>query len=229
MKICETWQGGAFVPRHRHAQGYAALVLRGAYEECGSKGRLRAGAGNVLLHDAFDAHLDRFARQGAEIVNFPLSARIRVPFGIASVSNADEIARAAARDPAAACEMLCAQLHEYENGPADWPDRLAADLADEPNRRLDEWASQHGLAEETVSRGFRKVFEMTPAAFRAEARARRAYLRIVETSLPLAAVAAETGFADQAHMTRAVRLLTGAPPARWRRSIPFKTERAQAG
>jgi AraC-like DNA-binding protein len=105
----------------------------------------------------------------------------------------------------------------------DWPDMLAADLLKNPQTRLDGWARAHGLAAETVSRGFRKVFGVSPAAFRAQARAQSAFARIVGNDAPLAAVAAEAGFADQAHMSRATKALTGRTPASWRRSSPFKT------
>ena len=36
---------------------------------------------------------------------------------------------------------------------------------------------------------------------------------------PLAEIAAETGFADQPHMTRAITALTGAPPRAWRGAL----------
>ncbi|HEU4731148.1 MAG TPA: helix-turn-helix domain-containing protein [Kofleriaceae bacterium] len=49
------------------------------------------------------------------------------------------------------------------------------------------------------------------------------WLAIVRTRDSLAAIAAATGFADQAHMTRSVRALTGASPSAWRRDL-----RAQA-
>jgi AraC-like DNA-binding protein len=81
-----------------------------------------------------------------------------------------------------------------------------------------------GLAPETISRGFGRVFGTTAASFRAEARARRAFEQIVRTNAPLVDIAANSGFADQAHMTRAVRALTGAPANSWRsRSISFKS------
>jgi AraC-like DNA-binding protein len=81
----------------------------------------------------------------------------------------------------------------------------------------------HGLTPATVSRGFARVFETSPAAFRAEARALRAFARITAGGRSLAGIAAVAGFADQAHMTRAIRALTGRPPGHWLRSIRFKT------
>lgn len=218
----ESWPAHLGIPRHRHDQGYAALVLSGGYEECGSRGRFRVGPGDVLLHDAFDAHLDRFQGEGAEILNL-ITDDPALGSGIGHVADADSIMRAAERDLAEAAACLRDQFRETRRSAEDWPDILARDLLDDPDCRLDAWARAHGLAAETVSRGFGKVFGVTPASFRAEARARRALMLIASSDAPLVAIAASTGFADQAHMSRATRALTGAPPTAWRRSNPFKT------
>lgn len=221
----ERWSANHTVPRHRHDRGYAAVVLSGAYEECGSCGRFRVTAGDVLAHDAFDAHLDRFRSAGAQIFNLIID----VPrFSIGHVHDPDAIARAAERDPAEAAVLLRMQMAPLESSAEDWPDVLAFDLLNDPDCRLDDWSRRHNLAAETVSRGFGKVFGVTPAAFRLEVRTRRAVRMIGDESAPLAVIAAKAGFADQAHMSRAVRVLTGASPGHWRRSNPFKTARAKA-
>jgi AraC-like DNA-binding protein len=98
----------------------------------------------------------------------------------------------------------------------DWPDDLAADLMENPSLKLCQWAEQMGLAPWTVSRNFRKVFGVSPEAFRARARTRQAWKRIQNTQEPLAKIAVHLGFADQPHMTRSVRQLTGSSPQMWR-------------
>lgn len=223
---CEHWDANRSVSRHRHDQPYAAVVLAGSYEECGSHGRFRVAAGDVLLHGAFDAHLDRFRKTGAQILN--LLIHEAPDFAIGHVRDPDAIAKAAERDAAAALADLRAQLKEKTELAGDWPDLLARDLLDDPDCRLDDWADAHNLAAETVSRGFGKMFDVTPAAFRLEVRARRALTMAAQTAVPLASVAVQAGFADQAHMSRAVRALTGAPPGHWRRSNSFKTEMDRA-
>ncbi|MET3667922.1 helix-turn-helix domain-containing protein [Caulobacter sp. 1776] len=65
-----------------------------------------------------------------------------------------------------------------------------------------------GGYEEAGERGRRRV----------EARARRAWALITGTMDTLASIAAETGFTDQAHMTRDVKALTGKAPGAWRRA-----------
>jgi AraC-like DNA-binding protein len=218
----QCWNGAHSVPRHRHTRAYVAVVLSGSYEECGSRGRFQVGPGDVLLHDAFDAHLDRFQERGAQILNLVV-ADSGPGFSIGRVGDPDAIARAAELDPNEAGAQLQAQLCEAHTALRDWPDILAADILRDSHCRLDSWARSYGLAAETISRGFRRVFGVTPASFRAEVRARRAFALITRSDAPLVSIAADTGFADQAHMSRATRALTGSPPSWWRRSNPFKT------
>ena len=99
----------------------------------------------------------------------------------------------------------------------DLPDLLAAELAAGDVPDLARWAEHRGVARETASRAFTAAFGVPARRFRCELRARAAWLQIVRTRDGLAAIAAAAGFADQAHMTRHVRALTGASPARWRR------------
>jgi AraC-like DNA-binding protein len=216
-----TWSGHANLPRHRHDKAYAALVLRGGYEESGSRGRHRVGSGQVLLHRRFDAHVDRFAAQGARILNLPLAGEPHYTFG--EVADADAIARLAETDAVAASEALLEQLQPREPRLIDWPDLLARDLLADTQLRLGAWSRRHGLAPETLSRGFARVFATSAAAFRAEARVHRALTLLERGALPLTAVAASCGFADQAHMTRAITALTMRPPGHWLRSNSFKT------
>src|SRR5262249_20183500 len=111
----------------------------------------------------------------------------------------------------------------------DWPDELAAELARYPLLRLSQWGEENGLATWTVSRGFAQVFGISPEAFRAHVRARSALQSIRDTQMSLATMAAELGFADQSHMTRSVKLLTGVSPQAWRSSANgFKTGAASA-
>jgi len=222
----ECWSGNSQIPRHRHDQAYAAIILSGFYEECGSLGRFRVGPGDVVIHGRFEAHLDRFGPKGARILNLviPKSERT-LSCGAGRLQNADAIARMAETDRTSALMHLHEQLIAVAKAPLDWPDMLAADLVENPQLRLGDWARRQGLAAETLSRGFHRVFGIAPAAFRTETRARKAFVRIQAGYESLAAIAAESGFADQAHMSRATRSLTGNTPGYWRTaSNLFKTE-----
>jgi len=69
---------------------------------------------------------------------------------------------------------------------------------------------------ETVSRGFTRAYGIGPAAFARELGCRAAWLQIARTRRSFATIAAETGFADQAHMTRAMQRGQRRTPSAWR-------------
>ncbi|MFY0534467.1 helix-turn-helix domain-containing protein [Nannocystis pusilla] len=84
--------------------------------------------------------------------------------------------------------------------------------------RLAAWAETAGLAPSTMARGFLRAYGVSPKRYRAEVRALKAWRCIATSPLPLADLALELGFADQAHMTRALVELTGRTPAAVRRA-----------
>lgn len=221
----EEWAGLRTIPRHRHPKAYAAVIFSGGYEESGSYGRYRVRAGQVLLHRSFDAHLDRFGRSGARVLNLPLDQE--PVFGLGRVGDPDAIARLAATDLIAARVVLEQQLLPAQVSVDDWPDLLARDLLANPRLRLDDWAERHHLAPATLSRGFARVFATSPAAFRAEARAHIALAQIA-TGAALSDIAISAGFSDQPHMTRALTALTGRPPGYWAWRVKSVQDAAQA-
>jgi len=211
--------------RHFHAEPYAALVLSGGYEEAGDNGFFKVSAGDVVFHDAFEAHLNRFFARGVTVLNLPLAWGKCYP-GTASVGDPDAVVRMAETSGHAASELLLSLVERWTPQISDWPARLAAKLIECPSLKLSEWGEENQLPAWTISRGFAQVFGVPPEAFRARARARRARRWIEDTATPLATIAAELGFADQAHMTRSVKQLTGATPKGWRsRANGFKTGR----
>ncbi|HEY2070968.1 MAG TPA: AraC family transcriptional regulator [Rhizomicrobium sp.] len=200
--------------RHRHAGAYAAIVLHGRYEEWGSRGRWRVEAGDVLFHDAFESHGDRFGKSDCAIFNLPLPPGFSTDIVQARCHAIDAVMEAGED----AVEMLLRHLEPRAAIETDWPDRLVADLARDPDLRLSDWAARHALSPEALSRGLRRVYGVTPAALRCELRAYRAWTMLSRTRQPMAAIALDAGFADQSHMTRAVSRLTGRPPSHWRRN-----------
>jgi AraC-like DNA-binding protein len=85
---------------------------------------------------------------------------------------------------------------------SQWQDQLASDLASGCVYALGDWAREHGLRPDALSAGFRERYGCTPSRFRSDLKARAAWREIVQTSRSLAEIAFDTGFADQAHMTR---------------------------
>lgn len=211
------------LPRHRHLRAYATVVLAGGYEESGYIGRIRATAGDVLIHPALDCHANQMISAGLRLIrlDWPDASGIG---GLYHLDDVDELARTAEKDVIEAMLLLertlrTKSLPSPEGRRNDWPDLLLVDLANNGSTEIGVWAETNGLARETVSRGFAAAYEIAPSVLRAELRTRAAWLRITRGSDCLCTIAADTGFADQAHMTRWIHRVTGAPPAVWRRNV----------
>jgi AraC-like DNA-binding protein len=205
------------LPRHPHDHGFAALLLSGAYVEAGDTGRHRLEPGDVLLHRSWESHLDGFGARGAEVLVFALEDDGDLPV-LARVADPDALVRLAERDPVEALQALQAALVPCEPTVSDWPDLLAQALRADPSLCLGEWAAEAGLHLGSVSRGFGQAFGTTPVGYRLVQRTRRALDAVLGATDPLSAVALDCGFADQAHMTRAIVRLTQATPMALRRA-----------
>jgi len=84
--------------------------------------------------------------------------------------------------------------------------------------RLVDLADLVSLSPSYLIRAFKRSTGMTPQQWLRNARIRKAQTFLVERTLSLASVAQETGFADQAHLTRIFGQITGESPGAWRRA-----------
>jgi AraC-like DNA-binding protein len=80
---------------------------------------------------------------------------------------------------------------------------------------LEELAGVAGLSRAHLIRSFRREFFITPHAFQTDMRVRQARRLLREGGAP-SEVAAQCGFADQAHFTRHFKARTGVTPAVFR-------------
>jgi AraC-like DNA-binding protein len=219
------------LPRHRHLRAYSTVVLAGAFEESGYTGRIRATAGDVLIHSALDCHANQMISAGVSLIRLGWSDTSGIG-GLYHLDDVDDLARTAETDVVEATLLLEATL-QRQRVPSpgrrnDWPDRLLTELAGNPSTEIGVWAEVNGLARETVSRGFAAAYGAAPSVLRAELRTRAAWLRITRGTDCLSRIAADTGFADQADMTRWVHRITGAPPSVWRRNVSGHTAQCAA-
>jgi len=208
------------IPYHVHSFGYLAIVLGGSYLEFSDSGRLQVAEGDIIYHPPFQAHFNKTGRSGARVLNLQLGLHGGSTGWFGTVPNFNVLMRSAQDGPrdVLACLAECAAVRKPRI--VDWEDRLAWDLAHGRVDDLGVWASACGLRRETLSRGFKRTYGATPVRFRADARARRTWVEIISTKTSLAFLASQHGYADQAHMTRAINSLTTKTPGAWRRPLP---------
>jgi AraC family transcriptional regulator len=216
---------GDRIAPHRHELGYAALVLDGAYKELSADGVWRAEAGDLILHPAFHLHLNRFETGGARVLNvaLPHAALRRLAakhYAVLRVRDPDRCARKAeAAGIDAVGEALENAAPVREAKPRDWLDRFAADVRAGTHLRVGALARAHGVTPEHAARAFGRRFGVTPARMRAEHRLQAALRALADGVFSLAQIAAQAGYADQAHFSRAVAAATGVSPARLRATL----------
>jgi len=214
----DRFPAGHRIDRHRHEHAYAILTLAGSMQQVSYAGRVTTRTGQLLVQPTLDCHANRSGPAGVSILRLPWRRECGLG-GLFELAEADQVIRLAELDPFAASEWAIELVRGVAPVPPqldDWEDLLAAELASGSVSSLSGWAASQGLAAETLSRGFARRYQCTPARFRGELRTRSAWLRLTGSGLPLAEVAAEAGFADQAHMTRSVGRLTGRSPGYWR-------------
>jgi AraC-like DNA-binding protein len=213
----DTLEANQRIARHLHRSPYATIVLEGSYEEAGDGGRIVASPGDILLHGSFSAHQDRIANRPARVLDLPLPDDGGAWPARATLSDPDLFVRLAERDAREAAAGLLETLMPVDDEIRSAADALAVALRSPAPPKIGEWARARGRSREPLARQFQSLYGTSPAAYRLESLARRAWRQIVTTGDSLADIACDTGFADQPHMNRAVMRLTGSTPGTWRK------------
>ena len=233
------------LPPHSHERAFVCLALEGSYRESYLRGRdVEYGPFTAVYHPPGEHHVTRMGPRGGRVVNIeldpawldlrralgPLPATQVDLYGGALVWLSAEMYREVADgDPVDAerLEWLGAELvgvagafagdATRDRNPA-WLPRVLARLHDDPRppgsaRALAEEAGVHPIH---LARVFRRKFGESVAAYARRLRVQRACRLLSEPGRGLAEVALEAGFADQSHLTRDFRRVTGTTPARLR-------------
>jgi AraC-like DNA-binding protein len=85
---------------------------------------------------------------------------------------------------------------------------------------LNNMAAEAGVSPVALSKAFRQAYGCSATEFIRRQRIARARASLLASHRPLVVIAAELGFADQAHFTRAFKAETGLTPGEFRRLAP---------
>lgn len=209
------------IARSRFAPAAALLMIDGALWLSSYRGRERLERGMIAIRPNFDARAVRADGGGATWLQLPWAAdwSLGATYDIADV---DRLLLCAAHDLSTARAEIATLIGKKPPRPVEprhWVDGLHRAMLADPHLAISRWARDNQVSREAAARSFRATYDVRPSRFRLELRARNAWTRIVASDDPLSAIALETGFADQSHMTRAVGWFTGRSPSAWRRGV----------
>ncbi|MEP6573833.1 MAG: AraC family transcriptional regulator [Gemmatimonadota bacterium] len=232
----------AVVPPHAHARPYFCYVTAGDFRETGAGASYTAMRGTLVFHPATESHSDLFGESGGRCFNIELDARFDAecepgPVTGRAVRYAAELSRemrswdaASALVAEGIASALVARVafdgRQFSRSVSSCPrervdlsraaERLRADPCNPPS--LEELAADAGLGALAFARAFRRSYGRGVGAFVRAERVERAKRALSESRRPVSVIAAELGFADQAHLTRVFRDATGWTPAAFRRA-----------
>jgi AraC family transcriptional regulator len=237
---------GERMPPHCHPGTQVSMVLRGAVEE-GVGGREHQGsAGAVVVKPAGTVHRNVFGPAPVRMLSLNLhSADPRFDGGSSALQRwrwmqggpASRalwgLLSAARAEPGSAPALLADGFWEVVDAldadgaapespasPPAWLRSIRDRLHDSAGAALPvrDLADAAGVHPVSLARAFRRAYGVPVTEYARRLRVRAAADRVASTALPLARIAYEAGFADQAHLTRELRRETGLTPGALRRA-----------
>jgi AraC family transcriptional regulator len=230
------------VPRHEHELAYVTVVLHGDYLE-GDRRLDELSPCTAVFNPAGIAHSTVIGPSGAWFFTIEFRDQavqelgLRLPHGTTQDRGAGAMLwpglrlysafKAGTADPlvleAHVFEMLGALsgLVAPETTVPRWFSRVKQRLHAgfrEPLRMRD-LACEAGVHPVHLARVFRRIEKRTPGEYQQGLQVRAACELLRDLEWPLAAIAAECGFADQSHFTRIFRRMAGTTPAQFRRAL----------
>jgi AraC family transcriptional regulator len=233
--------GGLRARGHGHESAHLCAVLNGEFVEGGAR-PVTLQPGMVRTSPAGDEHDLQFGAAGAhclvilvdatiaEGAPLPASRQFWRPSAPELIQQLQRTIRDASASPLeielrvlellAHSALRTGRMVGRERRPPTWLLRVrdAMHSGETSLPTTVELAAEAGLHPIYVARAFRRWFGCSLASYARAIRLEHARRLIVQTTRPLAAIAAETGFADQAHLTRLLRQRTGFTPALLRRN-----------
>lgn len=221
------YESGETHARHAHDELQISIVLRGSMREDSGGVSHHGTAGDIIIKPAGVMHSDAF--DAARIVCLDADpSRVDVPFPRYAWHRATEATAAAVRlahgflDGTGIDEDLDDLLAAIPS--AITPDRALAtraaraledSFAHPPG--IEDLAANLGVHRVHLARVFRLQWRCSPRDYIQQLRVRAAAHGLASTARALAEIAFETGFSDQAHMSRVFRRRMGMTPAAFRR------------
>ena len=233
------------VPRHTHHTSFYHLTLAGKYDESTSHGRICFAPFSSAFTHSDTKHDGRIAPGGVHLFTLELGWHWIQQFlqvhpepetlhdcaggrltclGIQLYREYQEGKAASALTIDSLVWELLAAAAALEVGKMatpPWWDRIIELLYFEFGRdlRISDLAQEAGVHPVYLARVFRRLTKQTPGEWLQRRRIRSACEKLLDRDQGIAAIAAESGFADQSHMTRIFKRYTAMTPAQFRHTL----------
>jgi AraC family transcriptional regulator len=232
------------LPRHSHELAFFCLLVEGTYSEDYGSGSSAYAPFTVAFHPAGEPHRSEMGSHGARVFNVEIPSGWLEGSGAGCTRpvadrRGGQLTWLAARllreyrdglaGPPLAVEALVCEMVFLAGGLAlrraperpAWLPR-AVDLLNSEFRRslrITEVAAEVGTHPTHLSRVFRERMALPIGDYVQRLRVRWASAELCRPGARLADVAAAAGFADQSHLTRVFKRVTGATPSAFRKGI----------
>jgi AraC-like DNA-binding protein len=222
-------------PFHVHDQITVVVPLSGSFVENTLKKSIQGKPGVVIVETPESPHENLYSPSGGTNLRLRMSPELQrfvecEAHGRCGHERVFRIARSMAHDMSDCLMLECAGLEILgfvNNGP-DWTPRgrppflrdIVADLRANIDRGRDITAIARNAQVSPIRlvRSFQRSYGISLARFIRVLQMQRACSLLSDPAISISAVAAETGFSDQSHMTRAFAQAYGVTPAALRRS-----------
>lgn len=229
------------VPRHEHQLAYLTIVLNGCYAETDCVGRAELYPFMAAFNPSGIAHSGEVGTQGARLFTIELRPEflrkldITLPAQPLRDSGAGLLLwpglRIYSQFKAGIRDALTMESHIFELVAAlspspetgkfapPWFPRIKQRLHNEfrSDLRVADLAAEAGVHPVHLARVFRAHAHQTAGDYLRDLRVRAACDLLRQRDFPLAAIAAECGFADQSHFTRIFRRRVRTTPGEFRK------------
>ncbi len=237
------YRPGEVLPRHSHDHQYLFVMLAGEMRETALRRDNFCTRGWVVYNEVGEPHCDEVFNHGAEGLNIELppdwltkyrfGRRSGEPFfyrhagpavtavGVIQLAlrSSDSLRTLAVEEAVIGLlESVCQPVVSHGRS-VGWLDRAEKSIRTNycTGLRLDSIADEVGVHPAHLCREFHRKFGCTMTHYAARLRSDDALSRLLSSTVPLATIAAQTGFADQAHLTRSIRRFFGTTPGKLRR------------
>jgi AraC family transcriptional regulator len=246
-----TYSANLRLPRHTHERPYVCLIRSGTYSERFGRRSRACEPAMVVYHPAGEHHCQEMHGSDVESFNVeigPTWQHRMIEIGMA----ADQPVQFHGGTPQQIAVRMLEEFRHDDSGQTPTIENLFWELLAEirssttpsPSGSGPAWlecvrqilharlheplslgliADEFGIHPVHLAATFRRHFGCSVGEYLRRTRVIAAREMLENPDLPLTQIAIDTGFADQSHLTRTFKRLTGMTPGQYRTFLPFKT------